>query len=146
MTQECMFCQIVEGTLPCHKVYEDEDVLAILDHRPVRPGHTLIIPKKHYRYITDCPEGLYLSLMKVAQKVSQKILKVAEPEPLNTALLVHGYIPHVHIHVFPQYDWDDITSKRMAYVKDGEVAFDASCLPKVEDEKQKVMAQKLYLR
>ena len=145
MTQECVFCQIVKGKLPCHKVYEDEEVLAILNHRPINPGHTLIIPKEHYKYITDCPRELFLSVMSVSQRISQKILETAEDEPMNTGLIVHGHIPHVHIHVFPQYDWDDITSRKFVNIKDGQIVFDHSLLPFADDEEQRIIAQKLNL-
>ncbi|MDP9249341.1 MAG: HIT domain-containing protein, partial [bacterium] len=55
MEQECIFCKIVKGEVPAIKVYEDENFLAFLDIRPMGPGHTQVIPKKHYRFVWDLP-------------------------------------------------------------------------------------------
>ena len=53
--EDCIFCKIVKGEIPCHKVYEDDDVLAFLDISPVNPGHTLVIPKRHYADLLELP-------------------------------------------------------------------------------------------
>lgn len=57
MTQQtdCVFCKIVKGEIPCYKIYEDKDFLAFLDIAPFTEGHTLVIPKKHYRWVWDLP-------------------------------------------------------------------------------------------
>ena len=55
MDENCVFCDIVAGRLPSYKVYEDHDILAFLDINPLAPGHTLVIPKKHYVDIFDIP-------------------------------------------------------------------------------------------
>ena len=52
----CIFCQIVKGEIPCNKIYEDDKVLAFLDIKPVNPGHTLVIPKKHFKTIEEINE------------------------------------------------------------------------------------------
>ena len=52
-SQNCIFCKIIKGDIPSHKVYEDENYFAFLDIRPLNPGHTLVIPKKHYRWVWD---------------------------------------------------------------------------------------------
>ena len=69
---KCIFCGIVAGTIPSTKIYEDADFLAFADIHPVGPGHTLIIPKTHYRYVWDVPNiGAYFEVVKkiaLAQK------------------------------------------------------------------------------
>ena len=55
MSQDCIFCRIVDGELPSRSVYEDEDVLAFLDANPLAPGHTLVIPKAHHETLGDLP-------------------------------------------------------------------------------------------
>ena len=56
MTSDCIFCRIVKGELPCHKVYEDEHNLAFLDVKPIARGHTLVIPKQHTERLTGIRE------------------------------------------------------------------------------------------
>ncbi len=53
--KDCIFCKIVRGEIPCHKIYEDDGFLAFLDINPQSPGHTQVIPKKHYRWVWDLP-------------------------------------------------------------------------------------------
>jgi histidine triad (HIT) family protein len=55
MEANCVFCKIVAGEIPSHKVYEDADYLAFLDIHPQSPGHMQVIPKKHYRFVWDLP-------------------------------------------------------------------------------------------
>jgi len=73
--EDCIFCKIVKGEIPCSKVYEDENVLAFLDIAPVHKGHTLVIPKKHFETILDIPEqelkGLILAVKKVVIAVEK---------------------------------------------------------------------------
>ncbi len=96
--ENCIFCKIVKGTIPSHKVYEDADFLAFLDIRPESPGHTLVIPKDHYRWVWDHPKvGAYFE---VAKKIA-----LAERKAFDTELIiskVYGEeVPHAHIWVFP---------------------------------------------
>lgn len=95
---ECVFCKIVKGEIPAHKVYEDTDFLAFLDIRPESPGHSLVIPKKHYRWVWDVPNaGAYFA---VAQKIA-----LAQKKAFNTdfvlSKIIGEEVPHAHIWVFP---------------------------------------------
>ncbi|KKU25883.1 MAG: Histidine triad (HIT) protein [Candidatus Magasanikbacteria bacterium GW2011_GWA2_46_17] len=65
---DCIFCKIISGELPSSKVYEDNDVLAFLDIKPVNPGHTLVIPKKHFENIHDTPDDIFAKTMVAAKK------------------------------------------------------------------------------
>jgi histidine triad (HIT) family protein len=97
----CIFCKIVRGELPLHKVYEDDSYLAFLDIRPVSPGHTLVIPKAHYRWVWDTPEtGNYFE---VAKKIAQALQKVSGVEEVH-AKVVGEEVPHAHIWVYPAPD------------------------------------------
>lgn len=94
----CIFCKIVRGEIPSHKVYEDEHFLAFLDIHPQSPGHTQIIPKQHYRWVWDVPNvGEYFE---VARKVA-----LAEGKAFDTdfilSKIVGDEVPHAHIWVFP---------------------------------------------
>lgn len=96
--ENCIFCKIVKGEIPSHKVYEDADFMAILDIRPLSPGHTLVIPKQHYRWVWDVPNaGKYFE---AAQKVA-----LAQKKAFNTDFVVSKImgeeVPHAHIWVYP---------------------------------------------
>ena len=74
MTEEsCLFCRIVSGELAAVIVYEDEDTLAFLDHRPLFPGHTLLVPRKHFETLGDLPTAQVGPLFKSAQLLSRVV-------------------------------------------------------------------------
>lgn len=95
---DCIFCLIVSGKLPFYKVFENERFLGILDISPVVDGHTLIIPKKHCRWVHEVEE--FGKFWEAAQKVARaqiKGLKVA-----TVVFATAGFqVPHAHIHVIP---------------------------------------------
>ena len=99
----CIFCKIVKGEIPCNKVYEDKEYLAFLDIGPINKGHTLIIPKKHFRWVYDVPDqGSY---WKVAQKIVESVIKNLGAE--YVMFVTWGEeVHHAHIHVIPRYEND----------------------------------------
>jgi histidine triad (HIT) family protein len=103
---DCIFCKIIKGEIPCHKVYEDDNFLAFLDINPTSLGHTLLIPKIHYRWVYDVPNfGEYWL---VAQKIALNI----KNSPLNpeyiSFLTMGNEVPHAHIHIIPRSLTDSI--------------------------------------
>lgn len=99
--EDCIFCKIVAGEIPSHKVYEDENFLAFLDINPNSPGHTQVIPKEHHRWVWDTPHtGAYFE---VAKKVA-----LAQRKAFDTDFIISRVIgdevPHAHIWVFPNKD------------------------------------------
>ena len=110
--EDCLFCKIINGQIPAHKVYEDDFVIAFLDIHPINLGHTLVIPKKHEPDFYKLDEEYYKPLMSVVKKVANKINNALIPKKVG--LLVAGWdVPHAHIHVVPMEDYHDITSKRL---------------------------------
>jgi histidine triad (HIT) family protein len=102
---DCIFCKIISGDIPCMKVYEDELVLAYLDINPDSDGHTLIIPKKHYKDINDIEDDVLLHI----QKTARKVMNILE-EKLNCdgfSLLQNNgdvqEVKHYHLHIKPYY-------------------------------------------
>jgi len=96
--ENCSFCKIVSGEIPAYKVYEDDDYLAFLDINPQSPGHTQVIPKKHYRWVWDTPNtGEYFEIVK---KIAKAIGKTYETDFILSKI-VGDEIPHAHIWVFP---------------------------------------------
>jgi len=100
---DCIFCKIVKGEIPCYKIYEDNNFLAFLDINPLNPGHTLLIPKKHFQWIDDVDN--YDEYWQLARKLSKVIQKALNP--MTVAKLVYGLgVPHAHIHLIPKFDND----------------------------------------
>ena len=99
----CIFCKIVEGKLPCFKIYEDSDFLAFLDNRPLNPGHTLVIPKKHYKWVLDVPN--IDKYFKVVQKIADAIRKTMKTEKV-VSIIFGETIQHAHIWLVPKLSND----------------------------------------
>jgi histidine triad (HIT) family protein len=95
-----IFTKIIQGELPCHKLYEDENHLAFLDVRPIRAGHSLVIPKREVDYIFNLEDEELASLMSVAKKVASAIEQ--EIPCKRIGMTVIGIeVPHTHIHLLP---------------------------------------------
>jgi histidine triad (HIT) family protein len=99
---ECLFCQIVAGTIPAYKIYEDEYVLAFLDIHPHAKGHTVVIPKVHGETIFDFSEKEITHLWLGVRQTMEKIEKVLQPAGFNVGWNHKSaggqVIPHWHIH------------------------------------------------
>jgi pantetheine-phosphate adenylyltransferase len=104
--RECIFCKIVKGKRKCFKIYEDKRFLAFLDKNPRAPGHVLVIPKKHFRYVWDVPYlGEYFEKVRKLAKAIQRALKadwVISP-------ILGEEIWHAHIHLIPRFKGDNFS-------------------------------------
>lgn len=97
--EECIFCSIVSGKIPANKVYEDAEYVAIMDIFPRTKGHTLVIPKTHYRWTYDVPDfGRYWEVARIVGRAIQDHMACA----YISYLTVGEEVPHAHIHVLPQ--------------------------------------------
>ena len=109
--ENCVFCKIVKGEIPCYKVYEDSDVLAFLDISPVTKGHTIVIPKEHFESLLYCPKDLLGKVMSVAQKIAQASITSLGAKGVNlvnnTNPIAGQTVMHFHVHVIPRYSDDD---------------------------------------
>jgi len=108
---DCIFCKIVAGDIPCAKVYEDEHVLAFLDIFPINPGHTLVIPKEHYEFVTELPSSLTGPIFDGARKIVSAIRKSdLKCDAVNLHLadgeIAGQEIPHTHLHIIPRIKGD----------------------------------------
>ena len=106
-----IFTKIVKGEIPCYKIAEDENYLAFLDVNPNAKGHTLCIPKQEINKIFDMEEEHYLGLMKFSRKVAKAIEKSVECKRIGMAV-VGLEVPHVHVHLIPLQDMDDMRFQR----------------------------------
>lgn len=110
----CIFCKIVRGEIPAHKVYEDETYLAFLDIHPQSPGHTQVIPKTHYRWIWDVPNiGDYFEVVCNIAKAQQKAF--ATDWVLSKS--IGDEVEHAHVWVFPN---DKVTGDKMDFAANAE--------------------------
>lgn len=101
--EDCVFCKIIRKQLPSYTVLDDEKYLAFLDIRPLNPGHTLVVPKDHHRWVWDVPEtGQYFETVGRIARVLQKTMKtdwvVADVAGMGVA--------HAHVHVVPRFQGD----------------------------------------
>lgn len=95
-----LFTKIVNGEIPCTKVWEDDEFLAFLDIMPVAPGHTLVIPKKESDYFFDLDDDAYARLMLASKKVAAAVKAATGCQ--RVCVGVFGFeVPHVHVHLIP---------------------------------------------
>ncbi|MEY2629617.1 MAG: hypothetical protein RLZZ469_512 [Bacteroidota bacterium] len=106
-----IFTKIVNGEIPAYKIAEDDRYLAFLDVNPNAKGHTLCIPKEEINKIFDMEEDHYLGLMQFARKVAKAIEKTVPCKRIGVAV-VGLEVPHVHVHLIPLHDMDDMRFQR----------------------------------
>ena len=95
---DCIFCKIIAGEIPAHKIYEDDEFLAFLDIHPQSPGHAQVIPKKHYRWVWDVPDiGAYFEVVKKIAKAQQKVFGTE----WILSKIIGDEVFHAHVWVFP---------------------------------------------
>ena len=103
-----VFCRIIDGEIPSYKLYEDDDVIAILDISQVTKGHTLVISKKHYENFLATPKEVMHKVMDVAQRIGQAQITTLKAKGVN--ILSNCYpeagqtVMHFHVHVIPRYE------------------------------------------
>ena len=102
-----MFCAVVAGA-EHHSIYRDDDVVAFLDHAPVIPGHTLVVPTTHYETLDDLPDDALAPLFAVVRRVSiaQQQALGAEGTLMLSNTRISQSVPHVHVHVVPRRKGD----------------------------------------
>ena len=108
--KDCIFCKIVNGSIPNDTVYEDNHVLAFLDIHPHAKGHTVLIPKVHAETIYDLNDELQKEYFPAIRSVMERIDHVLHPDGYTIGWN-HGeaggqVVPHLHVHVLPRYDGD----------------------------------------
>jgi histidine triad (HIT) family protein len=104
---DCLFCKIVQGEIPCAKLYEDQDILAFLDIGPVAKGHALVIPKAHFADIWELPPSLAQAMISAIQKVGRGMTAALGAQGLNVGMnngkAAGQLIFHAHWHLIPRF-------------------------------------------
>ncbi|MGI8775496.1 MAG: HIT family protein, partial [Actinomycetota bacterium] len=106
----CIFCEVVEGTTAAEIVLEDEVAIAFLDHRPIFPGHTLLIPRAHHETLTDLPADLLEPLFRDARILAAAVRDAMGATGTFVAMnnKVSQSVPHLHVHVVPRNPKDGL--------------------------------------
>lgn len=109
---DCVFCKIIAGDIPCFKVYEDEHTLAFMDINPANRGHALAIPRKHEPNLMDSTDETLAVTIAAARRVARAVQAAVEPDGIN---LVQANGPgaaqsvfHLHLHIIPRFEGDDL--------------------------------------
>lgn len=108
----CIFCKIIKREIPADIVFEDDEVIAIKDVNPLTKGHTLVIPKTHYKNMLDAPEDVVAKMSKTVQKIAKDYMQ--DLEMLGFHMVVNNNheayqsVDHLHFHIIPRYDRDEL--------------------------------------
>ncbi len=104
--EDCIFCKIIAGQIPCSRVYEDEKVLAFLDINPISEGHTLVIPKAHAENLWEIHEEDLTAVHMASKKIIRAMKQVLNPEGVACLQLngrgVNQVVMHYHLHLIPR--------------------------------------------
>lgn len=110
MSEDCIFCSIVDGDISGRIVHETDTTLAFLDANPLAPGHTLVIPKAHHERLNDTPTDLAADVMASLRDVTIAVEDAVDADGSNVAFnngeAAGQEVPHLHGHVIPRFEGD----------------------------------------
>ncbi len=127
---KCLFCAIARGEIPSTRICESDGLIALLDIHPVRPGHTLIVPRDHYPYFDDMPEALVAEATILGQKLARAMKKLYGVKRVGFAFTGTD-VAHVHAHVIPLVAPTDLTSRR--YIVEEKLTFHLPPTPAADE-------------
>jgi histidine triad (HIT) family protein len=106
----CRFCAVARGELDTAVVYEDDQALAFLDHRPLFPGHCLLVPRDHIETLDDLPRERVGPFFEIVQRLARAVERAMKAEGTFVALnnRVSQSVPHLHVHVVPRRKGDGL--------------------------------------
>jgi histidine triad (HIT) family protein len=106
----CVFCRILAGTVPAHVVLDEPAALAFLDHRPLFPGHALLVPRAHHETLMELPPGEVAPLFDAARRLSSAVERALGADGVFVAInnRVSQSVPHLHVHVVPRTRGDGL--------------------------------------
>ncbi|MGI9148404.1 MAG: HIT family protein [Chloroflexota bacterium] len=115
----CVFCDIVGGLVPAYGVFEDEHTLAFLDHRPLLPGHILVVPRTHHATLGDLPRDevgpMFLNVQRLALAVERGLN--ADGSFVAVNIRISQSVPHLHVHVVPRRKGDGLFGKTFQWMR-----------------------------
>ena len=148
--EECIFCKIVSGKIPCHKIWEDKKHIAFLSIFPNTEAFSVIITKKHYSsYTFDLDDNILSELVLAAKKVG-KLLDKKLDDVGRTGMIFEGFgVDHVHAKLFPMHgtksmkEWKEIKSNVNKYFREYEGYISSHDYKREDDNKLKKLAEKI---
>jgi histidine triad (HIT) family protein len=103
---DCVFCKIVAGQIPCHRVFENEQILGFLDIAPLAPGHTVVIPKSHAERLDQLSLEVAAEIARHLGTIGRRVVSVTAAEGYNVlqnnGAVAGQVVPHVHFHIIPR--------------------------------------------
>ena len=104
--KDCIFCKIIKGEVPSKTVYEDSDIIVIMDVNPDQNGHMLVIPKKHYTDFTELDSDIILKINDVTKKMKDLIYEKLNADGiiLTNNYGIYQIVKHYHLHIVPAYE------------------------------------------
>ena len=123
---DCVFCKMVEGQIPCAKIFEDDTILAFLDIGPISDGHTLVVPKQHFEKLHDCPTellgGICSRLGAIAGAVAKAVNSHGYNLLCNNGRAAGQLVKHLHFHIIPRNVGDGVFDRWPSYkYEDGKI-------------------------
>lgn len=132
MEKNCIFCKIIKSDLPSSVVFENDEVLAIMDINPINFGHVLVMPKKHYQSLREVPTELSQKIFAVVTKIEKALWEIDRIKCEGTNILQNNgrsawqEVFHLHFHIIPRFAGDNFRIKYVAK-KPERVELDAVC-------------------
>jgi len=121
---DCIFCKVVSKELPSYKVYEDDHTIAFLDIRPVKAGHTIVVPKAHCADFTSADDACLQSVLKATQQVASAVLSATGADgcniTTNNGAAAGQSVFHLHWHIIPRFVGDGLAMWPQAPYAQGE--------------------------
>jgi histidine triad (HIT) family protein len=122
---DCIFCDIINGKLPCHLIHKDDNHIVILDRYPIDIGHSLIITKKPYEKLTDMNVEEIMDLFSKIPKIINAIIKATKADGFsiaqNNGKAAKQIVPHVHVHIIPRYNTTETLWTQRKLMEDTEL-------------------------
>lgn len=118
--ENCIFCKIIKGEIPCTKIYEDENFLAFLNIQPISLGHSLVIPKKHIVRMQESDDQTIALIFKLSKKLMSSIKNSMACDYVQLSV-VGKDVPHFHIHLMPRYNNDNLPPFPIIKYQEGEM-------------------------
>jgi histidine triad (HIT) family protein len=110
LAEDCPFCQLLRGEGSVYRIDEDERTFALLDQRPINPGHLLVIPRQHAPDFFTLDDAYYEALMRSVKRLAMVLDTVTHPKKVG--VVIAGFdVPHTHVHLIPMHAYHDITSQ-----------------------------------
>ncbi len=121
---DCLFCKIINGEIPCLKVYEDEYTFAFLDINPVNEGHTLVLPKKHIENLINSDSEDLKNIMPALREITEAVKKATNADGVNVTTnngeAAGQSVFHLHFHIIPRFNDDGFKNWLQHSYKEGE--------------------------